>query len=216
MPVQPVEILLGRERRQQGLRAGIVVGIVERLHRNLQQNLVALRARPLGELGGIRAVGRERQRHRRRQFHDGVGGLGGADAEAADHDGDHRHLRRLGAVGIGGIDGERFQPIRHHRDHAVAGFFQQPRVDPGHHGGSWRRPSALSGASPAITTSWRAPLEPSMMVTVFCSPGAAGLGAGFAPSSEAAAGAAAGLFVRRRRLAASRRAPSARRPADCR
>ena len=51
MPVQAVEILLGVERREQGLRAGIVVGIVERLHRNLQQDLVALRARPLGQLG---------------------------------------------------------------------------------------------------------------------------------------------------------------------
>ena len=66
VPVQPVEILLGRKRREQGLRAGIVVGIVERLHRNLQQDLVALRARPLGQLGGIGAIGRKRQRHRRR------------------------------------------------------------------------------------------------------------------------------------------------------
>ena len=95
VPVQPVEILFGRQRRQQGLRAGVVVGIIERLHRNLQQDLVALRARAFGELGGIRAVGRKRQRHRRRQLHDGVGGLGRADAEAADDDGDDRHFRRL-------------------------------------------------------------------------------------------------------------------------
>ena len=98
MPVQAVEILLGPERGEQGLRAGIVVGIIERLHRNLQQDLVALRARPLGQFAGVGAVGRERQRHRGRQFHDGVGGLGGADAEAADDDGDHRHLCGLGAV----------------------------------------------------------------------------------------------------------------------
>src|SRR5229473_7595640 len=49
--------------------------------------------------------------------------------------------------------------------------------------------SALSGASPDITTSWRAPLEPSIMVTVFCSPGAACVVADFAPGSGVIAGA---------------------------
>src|SRR6266851_4113528 len=53
--------------------------------------------------------------------------------------------------------------------------------------------SALSGASPGITTSWRAPLEPSIMVTVFCSPSAACFVADFAPCSEAVAGAVAGF-----------------------
>src|SRR5216683_1125758 len=53
--------------------------------------------------------------------------------------------------------------------------------------------STLSGASPEITTSWRAPLEPSIMVTVFCSPGAACFVADFAPCSEAVAGAVAGF-----------------------
>ena len=46
-PMQPVDILLGRERGQQRLRAGIVVGIVERLHRRLQQHFVIFRARAL-------------------------------------------------------------------------------------------------------------------------------------------------------------------------
>jgi len=50
--------------------------------------------------------------------------------------------------------------------------------------------SALSGASPGMTTSRRAPLEPSIMVTVFCSP-AACLGADFAAGSEAPGGAVA-------------------------
>src|ERR1019366_8281888 len=48
----------------------------------------------------------------------------------------------------------------------------------------------LSGPSPDITTSWRAPLEPSIMVTVFCSAGEACLVADFASGSEALEGAA--------------------------
>ena len=131
---------------------------------------MALRPRPLGEFGGVRAVRRERQRHRRRQLHDGVGGLGGADPEPADDDGDHGHLGRLGAVGIGGIDRERLQAVGHDRDHAVAGLFQQPLVDAGHRCAGAGSASALSAASPPITTSWRLPLEPSMMVTVLLSP----------------------------------------------
>ena len=135
MPVQPVDVLLGAERRQQGLRAGVVVGIVERLHRNLQQDLMALRARPLGQFRGIRAVGRKGQRHRGWQLHDGVGGLGRADAKAADDDRNHGHFGRLGAVGFGGVDRERLQPVRDHGDHAVAGFFQQALIHSRHHGG---------------------------------------------------------------------------------
>ena len=68
---------------------------------------MALGAGPLGELAGVGAIGREGQRHRRRQPHDRVGGLGRADAEAADQDRDHRHLCRLGAVGLRGVDVER-------------------------------------------------------------------------------------------------------------
>jgi hypothetical protein len=113
----------------------IVVGIIERLHRNLQQNLVALCARAFGQFGGIRAIGRKRQRYRGRQFHDRVSGLGRADAETRDHDGDHRHFCSLGAVSLGGVDGEGFQPVRHHRDHAIARFFEQALIDPRHHDG---------------------------------------------------------------------------------
>jgi hypothetical protein len=59
-------------------------------------------------------------------------------------------------------------------------------------------PSALSAAglsgaeaSPPITTSWCLPLEPSMMVTVRCSPGAASFGSLLAACAGAVVGAAA-------------------------
>ena len=61
--------------------------------------------------------------------------------------------------------------------------------------------SALSGASPPITTSWRLPLEPSMMVTVLFSPAAACLGADFAACSAWPEARCGRLLVRRRRLA---------------
>ena len=61
------------ERRQQRLRAGIVVGIVERLHRHLQQNLVADAARARDEAVEVGAIGRERERHRARQLAEGIG-----------------------------------------------------------------------------------------------------------------------------------------------
>src|SRR5260370_7121547 len=48
VPVQPVEILLGGQCREQGLGTWIVIGIIERLHRDLQQDLVALRRAPVG------------------------------------------------------------------------------------------------------------------------------------------------------------------------
>jgi hypothetical protein len=80
-------------------------------------------------------VGRKRQCYRGRQFHDRVSGLGRADAETCDHDGDHRHFCSLGAVSLGRVDGEGFQPVRHHRDHAVARFFEQALIDPRHHDG---------------------------------------------------------------------------------
>ena len=47
--MHPVEILLRGKRREQRLRSRIIVGIVERFHRDLQQDLVALRAGPFGE-----------------------------------------------------------------------------------------------------------------------------------------------------------------------
>src|SRR5665647_615375 len=96
---------------------------------------LAERARALGQFARIGAVGRERQRHRGGQFHDGVGGLRRADAKPADHDGNHRHFRRLGAVGLGGVDREGFQPVGYDRDHAVTRFFQQAGIDTGHDSG---------------------------------------------------------------------------------
>jgi len=99
----------------------------------MKLDLMALRACPFGQLGWIGAVGRKRQRHRGRQFHDGVGGLGRADAEAADDDGDNRHFCSLGAVGLGRVGGEGLQSICHHRDHAVARFFEQALIHRSHH-----------------------------------------------------------------------------------
>ena len=91
-PMQAVDVLLGRERGKQRLRAGIVVGIIERLHRNLQQHFVIFSTRALRQLFEIGAVGRQRECHRRRQFGERIGGAGGADAEPADHDGDARRV----------------------------------------------------------------------------------------------------------------------------
>ena len=179
---------------------------------------MTLRPRPFGQLAGIGAIGRERQRHRGRQLHDGVGGLGGADAEAADHDGDHRHFGGLGAVGVGGIDRERLQAVGDHRDHAVARFFQQALIDPGHHrrGRCVRPRPCRQQRRRRSATSWRLPLEPSMMVTVFCSP-AACLGAAFmARFGMTRTAAAAGLFFRFGVALRSACARSARRRADCR
>jgi hypothetical protein len=96
---------------------------------------VALCARAFGQFGGIRAVGRKRQCYRRRQFHDRVSGFGRADTETCDHDGDHRHFCSPGAVSLGRVDREWFQPVGHHRDHAVARFFEQALIDPRHQHG---------------------------------------------------------------------------------
>ena len=87
-PVQAVDVLAGLERGEQRLRARIVVGIVERLHRHLQQDLVAFAARASGICSEIAAVGREGERHRSRQLAERVGGAARADAEPADHDRD--------------------------------------------------------------------------------------------------------------------------------
>src|ERR1700687_2292926 len=54
--------------------------------------------------------------------------------------------------------------------------------------------SALFAAAPGITTAWRAPLDPAIMVIVFCSPGAvACLAGGFAAGAETLGGTAAGF-----------------------
>jgi len=68
----PFEILLGRERGQKRLRAGIVVRIVEWLHRRLQQNFVTGAARAPGEMIDVVAVRHEGQRHGAGQLADGI------------------------------------------------------------------------------------------------------------------------------------------------
>ena len=50
-------------------------------------------------------------------------------------DGDNPHFCGSDAVGIGGVERERLQPVEDHRDHAVAGLFEQALIDTGHHGG---------------------------------------------------------------------------------
>ena len=85
----------GVNRGEQRLRAGIVVGIVERLHADLQQHLVALAARARDPAFQIDAVGRERIGHGGRKFRERLGGAVRADAEPLDHD---RDARRVGAA----------------------------------------------------------------------------------------------------------------------
>jgi hypothetical protein len=95
-PLQAVDVLRAGQRGQQGLRSGVVVGIIERLHRRLQQQLVAAGAGVGRDGDEVGAVGRERQRHRRRQGVDRLVGRRRADAEAAD---DQRDARRIDPAG---------------------------------------------------------------------------------------------------------------------
>ena len=130
LPMQPVDVLVGGERGQQRLRSRVVVGIVERLHRGLQQHFVIGRLRALRQRVEIRAVGCDGQRHGCRQFRQCIGGAGRADAEPAYDNGDarriglvRRHLARMCE------DHERTRAVhRDLRDGAVAGGFQNPRV----------------------------------------------------------------------------------------
>ena len=62
-PIKAVEVLFHAERGQQGLRAGIVVRIVERLHRCLQQHLVSVGTGIGRQTVDVGAVGRERESH---------------------------------------------------------------------------------------------------------------------------------------------------------
>ena len=96
-PVQAIDVLLGRQRGQQRLRAGIVVRIVERLHADLQQHLVAFAARARDPALEIGAVGRERKGDRRGQLGERLGGAVRSDAETLDHD---RDARLVGAAGL--------------------------------------------------------------------------------------------------------------------
>ena len=86
---------LGGERGEQRLRAGIVVRIVERLHADLQQHLVVLAARARDPALDVDAVRHERERHRRGQLGERLGGAVRADAEPFDDD---RDARLIGAA----------------------------------------------------------------------------------------------------------------------
>ena len=124
-PVQAVDVLLGRQRDQQRLRARIVVGIVERLHRDLQQHLVAVVARLRHRAVDLEAVRAERECHRARQLAHGRLRRGAADAEAVDDDRDARAVRLAGQLGDAGIDLGRPLAVRSDlRDRAVARRFE--------------------------------------------------------------------------------------------
>jgi hypothetical protein len=99
------------------LRAGIVVRIVERLHRRLQQNLVAGAARAPGKMIDVVAIRHKGKRHRAGQLADGVIADAGADAKPAD---DERDARRVGLAG----NGLYRLRIGFRRAHAVGGNFR--------------------------------------------------------------------------------------------
>jgi hypothetical protein len=101
LPAQRIEVVGVGSAGQQRVRAGIVGGIGEGLHRRLQQDLVAGFARRRRFALEVVAVGGEAERDGRRQPRDRVGGAGGVEAEAADQE---RHPRRVGPELGGGED----------------------------------------------------------------------------------------------------------------
>ena len=116
-PVQPINVLLRGKRREQRLWARIVVGIIKRLHRHLEQDFVARGARTSSQ-PGIVAVGHESEGHGAGQLGDRLGGVFGADPKAFDDEGhpDSVRFARDGRHGLGeGVC----------RPHAVRGDFRQ-------------------------------------------------------------------------------------------
>ena len=129
-PMQPLEVLVGIERCQQGLRPRIVVRIVEGLHRHLQQHLVPAVARPRRQTLEIGPVGREPEGHRARKLGERIAGAERADPEPGHHDGDPRRVRpirhRLDGLreGIGRAGAVRGDP----RDRAALGSLHEALV----------------------------------------------------------------------------------------
>ncbi len=133
--MQAVEVLRGVDRGQQRVRSRIVVGIVERLHRNLQHHLVAGLARACDLALEVAAIGREGERDRARQLAQRVGGGVRADAQPADHDRDARSVAlAVGAIAAIGLDRTREglrrprSVLRDLRQRAVARRFGQALV----------------------------------------------------------------------------------------
>ena len=131
--MQAIDILLGRHRGEQRLRAGIVVGIVERLHADLEQHLMALAARARDPTLEVGAIGDERIGDRGGKLRQRFGGAVRPDAQALDHD---RDARLVGAarlrldrtrVDLGGARAVG----RDLRDQAMARGFKQALVDRG-------------------------------------------------------------------------------------
>ena len=138
--MQIVEVFGFWQPAEQGVRSWIVGGIVERLHRSLQQRFVTGLARPVSVALDIGAIGRKPQRYGGRQPGDRVGGAALAEAEAADHQRDARragaqrgrqqrrpgvNLRRPGAVGADA----RQQTVFRSLDQALVGRGRQAQAD---------------------------------------------------------------------------------------
>ena len=97
-PGGPVEVLAGAGRGQERLRTGIAVGIVERLHRQLEQDLVAGLAGP----AGLRVV--DRGQDALDLAAHGLHGAGGDDALRGAADA-HHEVDGVGGGGLSGRDG---------------------------------------------------------------------------------------------------------------
>src|SRR5579872_2959589 len=116
-PVQPINVLLRGKRREQRLWARIVVGIIKRLHRHLEQDFVARGARTSSQ-PGIAAVGHESKGYRAWQLGDRLGGVFSADPKAFDDEGNPDSVRFAG-------DGRHRLGEGVCRPHAVRSDFRQ-------------------------------------------------------------------------------------------
>uniref|UniRef100_A0A0N4ZL51 PE-PGRS family protein n=1 Tax=Parastrongyloides trichosuri TaxID=131310 RepID=A0A0N4ZL51_PARTI len=127
-PVQLDRHVVGAAGRQQGVGAGVVVGIAGRLHRQFDHHLMAVGASHVDPGLKTFGVGHEGERHLGRQTFDRRAGGGGVEAEAADDEGHHRLAVRAERPGVG-----------LGRDAAVGGDARQGAVGAGlEQAGDWR------------------------------------------------------------------------------
>ena len=163
--MQAFDILAGIGCGQQGLRTGVVVGIVERLHRHLQQQFVAGLAGAAASVVDIGRVGNEREGHRSRQARHRQRRAGGADAEAGEDDRDARCVRIGVFADRLGVKLQRTLAVRRDARERVA----LHRLGQTAAGRTGRRAGVVPG--PLSTIFFRSPLVPSMMVMVRSSSG---------------------------------------------
>ena len=124
----PAQILVARPpvgRDEQGVLAGILLRIARRLQRDLQDDLVAFRARLVDPALQARPVGREGERDALRQRRDGFLRPGLAEPHAAHDDRDAGHAghgrRRLAGIDLAGAT-----PVRRDaRQRAEGGLLDQ-------------------------------------------------------------------------------------------